>query len=117
MAQVVRRLPSMLWQIDSSESFKKCISLLEERFREEIAFVLKGLREEGPYFDPGDNYFIERSGDGGYVVCHHVNSWCGWELVWENQYICESTVSKIVVYLLPPTGEAKSIVLTPKLPL
>lgn len=105
----------MLWQIEFTESFKRNISLLEEQFREEIAYVLRGLKKEGPYFDPGESYFVERSKDAGYAVCQHVRTWCGWQLTWENEYICEATVSKVLVSLHPPTGETKSTRLLPKL--
>ena len=67
----------MLLQITLDESFNKHIGALEDQFKDEIAIVMRGLTKHGPYFDPGDDYVVERNEVEDYVACHHVKGWCG----------------------------------------
>jgi hypothetical protein len=87
------------------DSFKEHIGDLKS-FHDEIAYVMNGLSKD-VYFDPGEDYITERASKGDYVVCQHVRGWCGYKLGWYYKYVngMESTVSHVVIFLLPPNSE------------
>jgi hypothetical protein len=87
---------------DSDDSFERIGSLPQE-FQDEMAVVIRGLRED-PYYIPGDDYVTDRDQEKDFWLCQHVKGWFSWKLGWYFEFL-ESKIESVVVFLERPSDE------------